>query len=50
MDGHPLRSSRGFALFFAVLSLLLITFIVLIVVGLTKVLSTTLAVREMPVP
>ena len=39
--------SSGFALFFAVLSLLLITFIVLIVVGLTKVLSTTLAVPEM---
>jgi sodium/pantothenate symporter len=38
--------SPGFALFFAVLSLLLITFIVLIVVGLTKVLSKTLAVSE----
>jgi len=39
--------SRGLALFYAVLSLLLITFIVLIVVGLTKVLSKTLAVPEM---
>ena len=39
--------SRGFALFFAVLSLLLITFIVLIVVGLTKVLSKTLDVSEL---
>ncbi|MDX2474973.1 MAG: sodium:solute symporter [Candidatus Krumholzibacteria bacterium] len=39
--------SKGFALFYAVLSLLLITFIVLIVVGLTKVLSKTLAVSEM---
>jgi len=38
--------SRGFALFFAVLSLLLITFIVLIVVGLVKVLSRTLDVGE----
>ena len=38
--------SKGFALFFAVLSLLLITFIVLIVVGLTKVLSKTLNVPE----
>ena len=38
--------SRGFALFFAVLSLLLITFIVLIVVGLTKVLSKTLDIGE----
>ena len=39
--------SPAFALFFAVLSLLLITFIVLIVVGLTKVLSATLALPEM---
>jgi sodium/pantothenate symporter len=38
--------SPGFALFFAVLSLLLITFIVLIVVGLTKVLSKTLDIGE----
>ncbi|MDT8325532.1 MAG: sodium:solute symporter, partial [Bacteroidota bacterium] len=36
--------SRGFGFFFAVLSLLLVTFIVLIVVGLTKVLSAALAV------
>jgi len=41
--------SPGYALFFAVLSLLLVTFIVLIVVGLTKVLSATLAVGEMKV-
>ncbi|MBD3220022.1 sodium:solute symporter [bacterium] len=39
--------SRGYAYFFAVLSLLLVTFIVLIVVGLTKVLSATLAVDQM---
>jgi sodium/pantothenate symporter len=39
--------SPGFSLFFAFLSLLLITFIVLIVVGLTKVLSKTLAVGEL---
>jgi sodium/pantothenate symporter len=39
--------SRGFGLFFAFLSLLLITFIVLIVVGLTKVLSKTLDLGEM---
>ena len=39
--------SPGFSLFFAFLSLLLITFIVLIVVGLTKVLSKTLAVSEL---
>jgi len=38
--------SKGYALFFAFLSLLLITFIVLIVVGLTKVLSKTLDVNE----
>jgi len=38
-----------FARFFAVLSLLLVTFVVLIVVGLTKVLSATLAVGELPV-
>jgi sodium/pantothenate symporter len=41
--------SDRYALFFAVLSLLLVTFIVLIVVGLTKVLSATLGVGEMPV-
>jgi sodium/pantothenate symporter len=41
--------SRGFGLFFAVLSLLLLTFVVLIVVGLTKVLSRTLDVGETPV-
>ena len=41
--------SKGFGLFFAVLSLLLITFIVLIVVGLSKVLSKTLAVSEMTI-
>lgn len=39
--------SPGYALFFAFLSLLLITFIVLIVVGLTKVLSKTLNVSEL---
>lgn len=39
--------SRGYAFFFAVLSLLLITFVVLIVVGLTKVLSAALAVDQM---
>lgn len=39
-------NSKGFGLFFAFLSLLLITFIVLIVVGLTKVLSKTLNVEE----
>jgi sodium/pantothenate symporter len=46
--GTRWRSDR-YALFFGVLSLLLVTFIVLIVVGLTKVLSATLAVGEMPV-
>jgi len=40
-------NSKGYALFFAFLSLLLLTFIVLIVVGLTKVLSATLNVPEM---
>lgn len=39
--------SPAFARFFAVLSLLLVTFVVLIVVGLTKVLSATLGVPEM---
>ena len=38
--------SRAFALFFAALSLLLVTFVVLIVVGLTKVISKTLDVSE----
>ncbi len=41
--------SKGYALFFAFLSLLLITFIVLIAVGLTKVLSKTLNVSELSV-
>ncbi len=39
--------SKNYSLFFAFLSLLLITFIVLIVVGLTKVLSKTLNVDEL---
>ncbi|MGD9898118.1 MAG: sodium/pantothenate symporter [Calditrichaceae bacterium] len=39
--------SSGYGLFFGFLSLLLITFIVLIVVGLTKVLSKTLDVTEL---
>ncbi|MBK8493395.1 MAG: sodium:solute symporter [Saprospirales bacterium] len=39
--------SKGFALFFGVLSLLLLTFIVLICVGMTKVLSQALNVREL---
>ena len=38
--------SRGYGLFFAFLSLLLVTFIVLIVVGLVKVLSKTLDISE----
>lgn len=38
--------SRGYALFFAVLGLLLITFIVLIAVGMTKVLAQALNVSE----
>jgi sodium/pantothenate symporter len=38
--------SRGFALFFAVLSILLITFIVLICVGMTKVLAQALGAPE----
>lgn len=41
--------SKGYSLFFAFLSLLLITFIVLICVGLTKVLSKTLNVNEFTV-
>ncbi|PKL81475.1 MAG: sodium:solute symporter [Ignavibacteriae bacterium HGW-Ignavibacteriae-3] len=40
-------NSKGYALFFAFLSLLLITFIVLIAVGLTKVLAKTLNVAEL---
>lgn len=39
--------SPGFSLFFGVISLLLVTFIVLICVGLTKVLSKTLDVSEL---
>ncbi len=41
--------SKGYSLFFAFLSLLLITFIVLICVGLTKVLSQTLNVNELSI-
>lgn len=41
--------SEGFARWFAVLSLLLITFIVLICVGLTKVLASALGAGELPV-
>jgi len=41
--------SKGYGLFFAFLSLLLITFIVLICVGLTKVLSKTLNVSELTI-
>ncbi len=40
-------NSKGYQTFFAILSLLLITFIVLSVGGLTKVLSSTLAISEM---
>ncbi|GAB1441288.1 sodium/proline symporter [Ignavibacteriales bacterium] len=39
--------SKGFALYFAILSLLLLTFIVLIAVGLTKVIAKTLDVPEL---
>lgn len=39
--------SKGFQFFFGILSLLLITFIVLIAVGLTKVLSKTLNISEL---
>jgi len=39
--------SNGYSLFFGFLSLLLITFIVLIVVGLTKILSKALNVQEL---
>ena len=38
--------SRGFAIFFAFLSLLLITFIVLILVGITKVVAASLGLNE----
>jgi sodium/pantothenate symporter len=38
--------SRGAAIFFAFLSLLLVTFIVLILVGLTKVVAASLALNE----
>ncbi|SIQ69960.1 sodium:solute symporter family transporter [Pontibacter lucknowensis] len=41
--------SRGYAMFFAFLSLLLITFIVLICVGLTKVLASMLNLNELHV-
>lgn len=41
--------STGFGLWFAVLSLLLITFIVLICVGLTKVIASALGASELPV-
>lgn len=41
--------SKGYSLFFAFLTLLLITFIVLICVGLTKVLSKTLNVSELSI-
>lgn len=39
--------SKGYQFFFGILSLLLITFIVLIAVGLTKVLSKTLNISEL---
>ncbi|MEW6701466.1 MAG: sodium:solute symporter [Bacteroidota bacterium] len=42
-------NSKGYALFFAFLSILLVTFIVLICVGLTKVLAKTLNVAEINV-
>ena len=41
--------SRGFAIFFAVLSLLLVTFIVMILVGLTKVIAASLGLPEVAV-
>ena len=41
--------SQGFALFFAFLSLLLITFIVLICVGITSILSQALNLNPLPV-
>ncbi len=39
--------SRGFAVFFAFLSLLLVTFIVLILVGITKVVAASLGLDEL---
>lgn len=39
--------SKGFALFFAFLSLLLLTFIVLICVGMTKVMANALNIKEL---
>ncbi len=42
-------NSKGYSLFFAFLSLLLITFIVLIVVGLTKIMSKSLDVSELSI-
>jgi sodium/pantothenate symporter len=41
--------SRGFAVFFALMSLLLVTFIVMILVGLTKVIAASLALDEVAV-
>jgi len=41
--------SRAYAIFFAVLSLLLVTFIVMILVGLTKVVAASLALDEIAV-
>lgn len=41
--------SRGFAIFFACLSLLLVTFIVMILVGLTKVIAASLGLGELGV-
>lgn len=41
--------SRGYAIFFALLSLLLVTFIVMILVGLTKVVAAALALPEIGV-
>ncbi|MBZ0111742.1 MAG: sodium:solute symporter [Thermoanaerobaculia bacterium] len=41
--------SRGFAIFFAFLSLLLVTFIVMILVGLTKVIAASLGLSEIGV-
>ncbi len=40
-------NSKGFALFFAFLSLLLLTFIVLICVGMTKVIANALNIKEL---
>jgi sodium/pantothenate symporter len=42
-------NSRGMAIYFAILALLLITFIVLILVGLTKVIAATLQLNEVSV-